>query len=994
MPEWVSELAEEPAVPTAPAEVVELRPEVPTAEEVRVEAETAATSPTSTRPPPTPRQLIAGNYFKPTITLRPDLNLKIENPAGSTREGVDRFGRPFSQVIEDHYGYIEGTEAADGDPLDAFLGEDPESERVFVVDQINQETGEFDEHKVMLGYDNPIRAKRAYKRNYEPGWKIGPMTEMSMDQFQRWMETGDLTQPASEQPTGQEVLAPGEFEDIVDRQRLRRGRRTPVRYRLDDEAEVTTPPFYSRMRETFEDLLPAKVKMDQLPRMIQGWLKNNRFREDEAAWYDLEEAFSDRTEVTKEELLEYLDFMQPEIVERTLAQREPTIYASRVEMIDALEAEFGTVTDILGNDLTAVTGTIFNKDAMTVGYYNQRGAHGYRVVFAAMDKETEPRHETWQAIPGGTNFREILITLPRKPGRFLSLFKSSHYPDHENVVASALVVDMTLEDGSKVMHILELQSDWHQTGRAEGYKSPLDRIRRERAEAVLQHGIPIADEGWVEEVLGSPERGAVEEAPFSSTWPVIMMRRIVNRAVRGGYGWVTFSRGESVAELYKQRDEVDQIYYDDDRKYLSITSPEGRTIISGVMELDEVQGVIGKELTDRIRNQIEESDATRAQYSVAEEPDPDSGEYLVYDPNGEIVRNWIGDPLTVAQPEDFAEVFLYNSSIAGATREVTLSGTAIQIGGENLLTFYNKELPQKTSKFMAKLDKNAKVRNVTLKEFGTQVHGFPLTDQVRGRIQERGQVLWRRAEETAVVDQRLQETQTADELKSTVADILRPLTNALPLLKPVILASPRDAPAHTYQRMVEDGALGAKGLYDTDTDTIYIFAGNHTSAADIVRTALHEGVAHKGLRALLSEGPLNELLDDIYANAAIPDAFKERFPDDEEGHREAAEEWVAKLAETNPQSTFVQRVVAMIRGAFRGLGLVRDWKADDIHSLLRDTRSALAGFQDVTTITITQEAEVAETGEIVEIEQQADVALRQVQKRVGVVESLRECLAS
>ena len=67
------------------------------------------------------------------------------------------------------YGYIRGTESADGDHIDIFLSDNPTEGKVFVVDQINKD-GSFDEHKVMYGFSDMESAKRAYLSNYEEGW--------------------------------------------------------------------------------------------------------------------------------------------------------------------------------------------------------------------------------------------------------------------------------------------------------------------------------------------------------------------------------------------------------------------------------------------------------------------------------------------------------------------------------------------------------------------------------------------------------------------------------------------------------------------------------------------------------------------------------------------------------------------------------------------------------------------------------------------------------
>ena len=72
------------------------------------------------------------------------------------------------------------------------LGPNPESKRVYVINQVNPETGTFDEHKVMLGYDSLAKAKKGYLENYEKGWKgIGSIIPMSIDEFKIWLKEGD-----------------------------------------------------------------------------------------------------------------------------------------------------------------------------------------------------------------------------------------------------------------------------------------------------------------------------------------------------------------------------------------------------------------------------------------------------------------------------------------------------------------------------------------------------------------------------------------------------------------------------------------------------------------------------------------------------------------------------------------------------------------------------------------------------------------------------------
>jgi hypothetical protein len=143
------------------------------------------------RPPRSPRnqrpaQAEAGNYRKGKVTIQ-GLPVSIENAKGSNR-------RPEWPALSCHYGYIRRTEGRDGDHVDCFIGPNPDSDRVFVVDQVNQD-GRFDEHKCLVGFDSEKEAREAYLANYPKDWKCGTVTAMSIDDFRKWLESGDTKQP-------------------------------------------------------------------------------------------------------------------------------------------------------------------------------------------------------------------------------------------------------------------------------------------------------------------------------------------------------------------------------------------------------------------------------------------------------------------------------------------------------------------------------------------------------------------------------------------------------------------------------------------------------------------------------------------------------------------------------------------------------------------------------------------------------------------------------
>lgn len=135
---------------------------------------------------PTEEQKKSGDYKKGRVNIQ-GLDIAIENPKGSVRSGVADDGTAWETQMQNTYGEIVGTEGNDHDALDVFLGPNPLAPDVFVVDQLKND-GSFDEHKIMLGFDNSEDARAAYLSNYDDGWEshIGSITKCCMDDFKNW----------------------------------------------------------------------------------------------------------------------------------------------------------------------------------------------------------------------------------------------------------------------------------------------------------------------------------------------------------------------------------------------------------------------------------------------------------------------------------------------------------------------------------------------------------------------------------------------------------------------------------------------------------------------------------------------------------------------------------------------------------------------------------------------------------------------------------------
>lgn len=144
---------------------------------------------------PTEAQKKAGNYKKGHLSFG-GYYYTVETPKGVTRSGKDEQGKPWSVTMHDTYGYILGKIGVDGDHIDMFVNDaadlDTFDGNVYVVDQVNPETSEFDEHKVMYGYPSEEAATEAYLANYSNGWKgLGKVTAVPKATFDKWLESSD-----------------------------------------------------------------------------------------------------------------------------------------------------------------------------------------------------------------------------------------------------------------------------------------------------------------------------------------------------------------------------------------------------------------------------------------------------------------------------------------------------------------------------------------------------------------------------------------------------------------------------------------------------------------------------------------------------------------------------------------------------------------------------------------------------------------------------------
>lgn len=194
-------------------------------------------------------QKAAGNYKKGHVKLQ-GLDITIENPKGSERTGKAADGTEWSVTMPAAYGYVKRTKGADGDQVDVFLGPKADTaDKVFVIDQVDPETGNFDEHKAVMGVDSADEAAQLYHQSFSDGRggdRIANMVEMSVEEFKTWARSGNTTKPL----WGNRMLPPAKFQNPARPAEAEAGAASPGKSAPPAPGTAKAAPRPSKAKET------------------------------------------------------------------------------------------------------------------------------------------------------------------------------------------------------------------------------------------------------------------------------------------------------------------------------------------------------------------------------------------------------------------------------------------------------------------------------------------------------------------------------------------------------------------------------------------------------------------------------------------------------------------------------------------------------------------------------------------------------------------------
>src|SRR5262249_46278425 len=133
----------------------------------------------------------------------------------------------------------------------------------------------------------------------------------------------------------------------------------------------------------------------------------------------------------------------------------------------------------------------------------------------------------------------------------------------------------------------------------------------------------------------------------------------------------------------------------------------GDRVLAERAEPDELADYIGREPAAKLQEQIANHERAaqweREQWGV--DQDPETGRFLIYDPNGEVLHNELGMPMLYPRAEE-AEANI--DRLLKADREragweggnPSLEGLDLQVGGEGMKSFYDQLLPARLQRIL------------------------------------------------------------------------------------------------------------------------------------------------------------------------------------------------------------------------------------------------------------------------------------------------------
>ncbi len=440
--------------------------------------------------------------------------------------------------------------------------------------------------------------------------------------------------------TANEQLGPGaKIETVIkkaiqnQRRASREDRPAPPRMPSYESAQLA-PPFYSTVMRAIDKAKQTKASPDQWLATIKN---TPGTKPEELDWLGLEPWLKSQTgAVTREQIADFVranNIQVQEVEKGALFGPEPQKLAARKAEID------DKLDKISKREIAAGRIPAEAKDWKSL-------ADEWYKIQQSLDEKSESRAPAKYAsytLPGGENYRELLLTLPAKemdvtaraqqiadaengPGSWARIggggqarylndarreeragnYRSTHW-DEPNIVAHVRFDERTGPNGERVLHLAEVQSDMHQEGRHKGYALPKNEVAtlERRREELIGKGRDATTEEKQEwaDIMNRLQANnkAVPSAPFKTTWPELALKRMIRYAAENGFDRLSWDTGATSADRYDLSKHVQTVQWSPDTESLMAWDHKSNLVVNklGVKEAD-LPDAIGKEAAERL----------------------------------------------------------------------------------------------------------------------------------------------------------------------------------------------------------------------------------------------------------------------------------------------------------------------------------------------------------------------------------------------------------
>jgi len=513
------------------------------------------------------------------------------------------------------------------------------------------------------------------------------------------------------------------------------------------QAAVSDLGFYSAAEQAALNLQRNKGSGQAF---LNDLLKAENVKKDELQWMGVDDFLKEKPNVTKQEVQDFIANNRVDVKEVQLGSepyQDPIGMTKRKEIFDKYEPEILRLSREIDDPQSYASG---NYVQLLNEYNRLQDARNIEADAAYMIPEARPPKYGQYQLPGGENYREILLTLPQKPQplpegfnvdaysvngvtkygvydasgqrygsgatkdealqKFSELhqdkpYKSSHF-DEPNILAHIRVNDRVDADGKKMLLIEEIQSDWHQAGREKGYKSK-ESLEKWYSQNKLDDDPSFADLNSEQRSIIEQNRNAgmggdnaVPDAPFKDTWYQLALKRVLKHAADNGYERVGLTTGKQQAQRFDLSKQVDEIT-------VPMVNEDGTRSV----RIDPTEGTSIKLMVDK--------DGIVTGYGAG------STQF-----SGKKLNDVVGKEMS--------------EKIMQAEKMTKFSGVDLQVGGEGMKKYYDEIYPKFLDKYGKKW--NARVGETRIKTGqgipgGAPVRYIDITPEMKGAV-SKGQPLF------------------------------------------------------------------------------------------------------------------------------------------------------------------------------------------------------------------------------------------------------------